>query len=582
VESKTAAYLGYTNTSDLRCIVLCWPVLSAVVQINKNPKYTNARGAFKILNDDLESYKNIPDPAAKFPLTGSDAKKKTAANKRLAAILSKMIEDFELMSTLSPAENKTRQEAAMASYKKEFPDRSNVPLLSASKCLGPTLGPLEDESALEAINRCWMLTKYFKYCQQMNAKAFQVRFPSDGDIKGTKISPAMVPAWMRPKRKTANPKSTKSEAMIRADSLSKKKFTFRHATGLDDPDCKEDLEENFEKGFADGHKRLSTVRQDFWIDPRLYNSVTSLRDQLRRQLRCHQFRTNLANVIVKFKRNEKEGMSDEQADLLTDDWTVVKSVLCDESNDDFDFMVGLNAGPYELANNVFEDFDVPPHLQAFFKPIGVGSSRDVATNSEGIQANAIRVFGPPEDTSEADNIDPGERILAYLDTGLSLGTGPHDIGAAPDPLLRFHGNKEAMMAFYDGMDVTQPNELRKWQQSVLVRCSSLADKSYSVDKPARPSSMTKAQKAAVGGKLTDVQKAAIEESSFLGSTAAQGREDVDKGDEPDVSIFKSTFRFRTLLTKNDSLKPPFLMPTMPLKLHASAALLKKEKSRTTR
>jgi hypothetical protein len=138
------------------------------------------------------------------------------------------------------------------------------------------------------------------------------------------------------------------------------------------------------------------------------------------------------------------------------------------------------------------------------------------------------------------------------------------------------------MAFYDGMDVTQPNELRRWQQSVLVRCSSLADKSYSVDKPARPSSMTKAQKAAVGGKLTDVQKAAIEESSFLGSTAAQGREDVDKGDEPDVSIFKSTFRLRTLLTKNDSLKPPFLMPTMPLKLHASAALLKKEKSRTTR
>lgn len=552
----------------------------AVVQINKNPKYTNARGAFKLLNDDLKSYKNIADAAATFPLTGTASQQKTAANRRLAAILSKMIEDFALMSTLDSKENKARQKAAMASYKQDFPNRSNVPLLVASACHGPTLGPLEGEHALESHNRCWMLTKYFKYCQQLKAETFENRFPSDAHFKGTSVSPSMIPAWMRPKPKTANPRSTKSDAMLRADSLPKKSFSLRHNSRRDDRDCQEDIEENFEKALADDISPLSAAKEDFWIDPRLYESVSSLRDQIRRQLRCQQFHTNLAAVLIKFKRTDAEGTSSEQVDLLNDDWNAVKSILHDELNDEFDFEVGLNARPYELAVNIFEDFDVPPHLQAYFKPIGVGSSRDVATNSEGIQANAIRVFGPAEDTAGADDIDPGERILAYLDAGLSLGTGPNDIGEAPNPLLRFNGNKEAMLPFYDGMDVTSPEELRKWQQSTLIQCSSLAQKSYFEDKPARPSSMTTAQKAAINGKLTAVQRSAIEESSFLGSTAAQGREDVDKGDERDVSVSKSTFRLRAVLTKNDSLKSRSPKLT-PQRSHASVALPEKEKSPTT-
>jgi hypothetical protein len=73
-----------------------------------------------------------------------------------------------------------------------------------------------------------MLTKYFKYCQQMPSSAFKTRFPSDGNIKGNKVTPNLVPAWMKLKRKTADPKSTKSEAMLRADSLSGKTFTVRH------------------------------------------------------------------------------------------------------------------------------------------------------------------------------------------------------------------------------------------------------------------------------------------------------------------------------------------------------------------
>ena len=93
--------------------------------------------------------------------------------------------------------------------------------------------------------------------------------------------------------------------------------------------------------------------------------------------------------------------------------------------------------------------------------------------------------------------------------------------------------------------------------------------------------MTTAQKAAINGKLTAVQRSAIEESSFLGSTAAQGREDVDKGDERDVSVSKSTFRLRAVLTKNDSLKSRSPKLMTPQRSHASVALPEKEKSPTT-
>jgi hypothetical protein len=351
-------------------------VLLAVIQINKNPRFINSRGALKLLNADLDSYKDITDPATTFPLTGTTAENKTAASKRLAAILSKMIEDFTLMSTLSVEDNKIRQNAAIASYKQDFPDRSNVPLLSASRCSGPTLGPLDDEHGLEAYNRCLMLTKYFKYCQQLTLKTFEIRFPLDGDIKGAKVLPSMIPAWMRPKAQTSDPKPARSEAMLRLDGLSKKTFTLRHAPRLDDRDSKDDLEGNFEKALADGIESLSTTRQDFWIDPRLYDSLTSLRDQIRRQVRCPQFRTDLARVVVRYKQKDAYGILDLRANLLNDDWAAVKSILHNESNDDFDFQIGLRARSYESTDSISEEPDVPPHLKAYFKPFALWSSRD--------------------------------------------------------------------------------------------------------------------------------------------------------------------------------------------------------------
>jgi hypothetical protein len=79
------------------------------------------------------------------------------------------------------------------------------------------------------------------------------------------------------------------------------------------------------------------------IDRRLYSSVTSLRDELRRRLRCEVFCANLAKVMIKYQHKDADGSSDKSADLMNDDWAIINAILHDELNDDFDFQIGLRA-----------------------------------------------------------------------------------------------------------------------------------------------------------------------------------------------------------------------------------------------
>jgi hypothetical protein len=58
---------------------------------------------------------------------------------------------------------------------------------------------------------------------------------------------------------------------------------------------------------------------------------------IRQRLRCQQLHTNLADVVIKYRRNDVESIANEQADLLNDDWNTVKSIVHDELNDEFDF-----------------------------------------------------------------------------------------------------------------------------------------------------------------------------------------------------------------------------------------------------
>jgi hypothetical protein len=74
--------------------------------------------------------------------------------------------------------------------------------------------------------------------------------------------------------------------------------------------------------------------------------------------------------MIKYQHKDADGSSDKSADLMNDDWAIINAILHDELNDDFDFQIGLRAWSYEITNNVFEDFDVPPQFLTYFKLIG--------------------------------------------------------------------------------------------------------------------------------------------------------------------------------------------------------------------
>lgn len=126
------------------------------------------------------------------------------------------------------------------------------------------------------------------------------------------------------------------------------------------------------------------------IQMALYRSISSLRDQIRRQLRCHVFRTNLAGTAVVYQRVATDGSTDQETiDLMNDPWVTILSTLADEANDQSDFRIGLSALNFEGPGHLFlfEELDVPPpHLRGFFKPIGVGETHDITRDNGLIQA----------------------------------------------------------------------------------------------------------------------------------------------------------------------------------------------------
>jgi hypothetical protein len=64
-------------------------------------------------------------------------------------------------------------------------------------------------------------------------------------------------------------------------------------------------------------------------------------------------------------------------DLLNDDWTIVKATPHDESNDDFDFQVGLRARSYESTDKIFEEFFKPNWFIWLYIKIKIKLSSDL-------------------------------------------------------------------------------------------------------------------------------------------------------------------------------------------------------------
>lgn len=371
-ENKTAAYLDFQNTADLRTAAISWPVLKGLRLLRGVPAYTTVKHVLSLLHRDLGAYQNVDNLGARYPLDSEGGK-----HQQVACILSNMVNDFEAIAILGQEENQTRQAEALSALQAVQPKLNKLPTVDVHSMTAPSLGPLQGESRLEAHNRCWMLLKYFKYCQAMKDADFEKRFPEDGSITGMNVLASHTPSWMRPKS-PSHQHHIQHLVAVR-DSLPDKKFSLIYDPKFDSSETVDELKKNFEAVELDPP---SKEPREFTLDPRLFDSCTSLRDHIRRQFNCQKFHTDLFRVEIECQRTEPD--KDEEnlvLGLFGGDWSVILAAMCDEHNDNFNFRVGLYA--LDRDNRAFDPFEMemPSYMAAFLQYMDAEGTSGAATDT---------------------------------------------------------------------------------------------------------------------------------------------------------------------------------------------------------
>lgn len=211
-EQKLAAYLGYDNTSDLRIIAASWPVLRAVASFHPISINMCMTTTFILLHSEREAISRVDDPATEWQILAGDPTHLVTHEMRthLASILLSMQQDFEIMNTSSASQNQTHHDTWSQAVKEHYKEieipaisyeaaSQHESLSSGSSALVkvPNLGPLPEETDVEAFNRCWSLIKYVRLLLESNT--FASKISSKGFAEGSPIHPANIPDWMKPK-----------------------------------------------------------------------------------------------------------------------------------------------------------------------------------------------------------------------------------------------------------------------------------------------------------------------------------------------------------------------------------------------
>jgi hypothetical protein len=219
-ETRLAGYLGFDCTSQLRAFLLTWPVLDAVVTFHQNT-INHFNGVMEmILNHEEVLAAEILNPPAGEQGDEADEEEdslegeKAAIKRVIAKSLLKLEIAIREMGTNDPAENRIQFDRATAEFKKIFhkdvPEEvANLPIVL------PALGPLENETRMESINRCLQLTRHFLHDIQFQGKTkrtsksnpkgtakgkptWQLRFANLGRVtRKAEVPVSSIPSFMR-------------------------------------------------------------------------------------------------------------------------------------------------------------------------------------------------------------------------------------------------------------------------------------------------------------------------------------------------------------------------------------------------
>ncbi|MCJ1402077.1 hypothetical protein MMC11_005296 [Xylographa trunciseda] len=296
-EQKRGAYIGYNDVVHARVLLLTWPVMKALLAFETIATNLSKNKSFKLLHDAAYLFQDIVDPAKTWAITDDTPKDQITQMKsrHLACYLLAMKRDIGRMATFTWQNNTTVQAACAKMFIGVFPDIVLPPLTfpntppslvrsgSATVVL-PRLGPYAQEDALESLNRCWNILRYFRYCRQLSPEVWQSRFSLLGITTSIQINESHVPTWMQKPQEAISIEVGKTVEVREADALPDRVFSvlWDRRTNMDE---NEDLAEVLVKA-KKSKTRIPSDQQVLSGDPRLMNSAASLKDSVRRLYNC--------------------------------------------------------------------------------------------------------------------------------------------------------------------------------------------------------------------------------------------------------------------------------------------------------
>ncbi|QKX54988.1 uncharacterized protein TRUGW13939_02078 [Talaromyces rugulosus] len=471
-EQKTAAYVGYTEVAHLRELAVSWPLLKAYPRFDAVCRGLSRKSPFLLILGDEKAFTDV-NPDHKWPL--SDDNDATIRSRHMAAIILQVEKDLKDYR-FAPQNNSLRNHEYQKKFKDAFPDLAIASFIQT--CPPPELGPLENEHRLESINRCWALLTYMRYSIQ--AKSWNSRFSKEGVAVRVSVAASHIPGWMRPTDTIVRPEIKPQGEVAVGDNLNPisvtvvwertKKFDgYEELVSL--------LETAEEKGLAIPNNSYLLPNDH---DPRLFKSIFSFKDCLRRIYRCQEIGMDIERLRLDYIiTSDEEPRSD---NILVGDWDETLSTFDNKDFSRFSVKV-LFAAIKNNGVSLFESFEPLPALTSFFTTV----ESDVTVNAQNVNKDLIEYF---------------KSIPA---------SNSNEVGHPPEP--KTFDSREAFIAYYSGFDVETEEGKMNFQRKVLSKLSRNAN-SASLTQDQLPKDLAKEDQQIISEIQKNICQESIEEESF--------------------------------------------------------------------
>lgn len=187
-------------------------------------------------------------------------------------------------------------------------------------------------------------------------------------------------------------------------------------------------------------------------DPRLYNSIFSFKDDIRRGFKCHDIQMDITSLELEYKGNFIGSIN---INILRDSWSETAKILDDPKNQGF--IITVRFGPIDDPDtSIFESDDPALATTSFFK-----------VEADGFRVDDKKLKERMDGASTSGlNEDDGTLRSFLHNSGVQL---VDEVGSSPEP--KKFKTPEAQREFYSGHDVETEVGKRAWQRELLTNLS---------------------------------------------------------------------------------------------------------------